>query len=159
MKDAALNYGSQRFSYSSRDERPVIIHVKTKSPDSKKAEIDLNRITVEATPTNPSKPNGETKVKITFYAKDDLSGVGTISYRLRSPQGKETFTYLQHSNTYTTYFKGQANEWKKYTDTYILPKGSEPGTWGLASMKLVDKAGNIVNYDFKEVMHFVVKKN
>ena len=37
-------------------------------------ELDLNNLSITATPTNPDSPNGETIVEFTFRVKDDISG-------------------------------------------------------------------------------------
>lgn len=98
--------------------------------------MDLNRITVSAEPTNKEAPDGETLVTITYYARDDKSGLGTVKYALRDPQGITHTEYHYHENFYTTYFNGDPTAWKKYIIKCILPKGSVPGIWGLAEMVL-----------------------
>jgi len=39
----------------------------------------------------------------------------------------------------------------------LLPVGSAPGTWGLSSISVKDKAGNQRQYDFVEIVHFDVE--
>jgi hypothetical protein len=99
-------------------------------------------------------PNGETNVEIKYWARDDKAGLGTVSYKLRDPQGIEHFYYHQHENSHTLFFQGDATEWKQYTATVTLPVGSAPGTWGVASIALHDKAGNRKFYDFTETLIF-----
>jgi len=136
------------------DEETPSIFISTTNPDTEAPELDLNRISVVATPTVPSAPNGETQVTINYMVRDNKSGLGPVSFRLRDPQGIEHFYYHYHENYYGTYFKGDATEWKQYTVTVILPKGSIPGVWGLASMNLVDKAMNAKSYSFVEIIRF-----
>lgn len=156
MKDEAENDGIQRFSHSPKDEDPKYIEIVSSNPDSTLPSLDLNKITVKAEPLNADKPDGETQVEITYYAKDDKAGLGTVSYRLLDPQGKSRFGYSYHENTYTLFFKGEPTEWKKYTINAILPKGSAPGTWGLQQLTLKDKAGNKNDVNFEEIIHFNV---
>ena len=66
----------------------------------------LNNITADAYPTNPESPNGETVVTIVYWARDDKSGVGVVTYRLLDPQGNSHFEYHYHDNFYTTFFVG-----------------------------------------------------
>ena len=62
-----------------------------KSPDTTPPVLDVNRITIEAEPTNPAAPNGETQVDITFRVKDNISGYSSTDMFLRDPQGVEHF--------------------------------------------------------------------
>lgn len=126
----------------------------TKTPDDKAPEIDVNRITVDATPTQPDAPNGETRVIITFYAKDNLSGLGNVSFILRDPLGGTFFQYHYHENFGTMFFNGDPTEWKKYTIQAILPVGSPPGIWGLLEINVGDKAGNFKTFNFSELISF-----
>ena len=41
--------------------------------------------------------------------------------------------------------------------TIILPVGSIPGTWGIAEMKVFDKAYNVLRANFTEIIRFVVQ--
>lgn len=54
------------------------------------------------------------------------------------------------------YFTGDATLYKQYHQHIILPVGSIPGTWGLAEMTLIDKAGNFSKYDFTEIVRFEI---
>jgi hypothetical protein len=135
----------------------------TANPDSAAPEMSIAScnnpqdgrcLSISAVPTNPNQPNGETRVTIQYWARDDKSGLGTVAYNLRDPQGKDHFYYATHENTHTLFFNGDATAWKQYTETVVLPVGSAPGTWGLANMVLHDKAGNRKAYDFTETLIF-----
>ena len=69
------------------DELPAIIEVQTTNPDTIPPVLDLNRITIQAEPTNPEAPNGETQVNITFKVKDNISGYRSTEMYLRDPNG------------------------------------------------------------------------
>lgn len=166
MQDRALNRNSENFSdnHSTRESSPKVNLVNDASTvDIQKPEMNVQRctgvaneecISVTATPANADQPNGETNVTIKYWARDDKAGLGTVSYKLRDPQGVEHFYYHQHENTHTLFFKGDATQWKQYSATVTLPVGSAPGTWGVASMTLHDKAGNRQFYDFTETLIF-----
>lgn len=139
----------------SPDDQPIKkIYIQTANPDTTPVEVDLNRITVYAEPTHPEAPDGETKVTIHFYARDDKSGFGTCSYKLRDPQGIDHFEYFYHENYYTTYFVGDPTVWTHYTIKCVLPQGSAPGIWGLSELSPQDKAGNDKTYNFVETLIF-----
>lgn len=139
----------------SPDHEPVKkIHIETPNPDTQAPEIDLNRITVYAEPTHPEAPDGETLVTINYYARDDKSGLGTVGYYLKDPQGIMHHEYHYHRNFYTQYFDGDPTVWERYTIKCVLPKGSAPGIWGLAQMEVSDKAWNGKTYNFVETLIF-----
>jgi len=118
--------------------------------------LDVNRITITATPTHPENPNGETVVHIEYWVKDNASGLGVVSYRLLDPLGNTHFEYHYHENFYTTFFEGDPITWTKYEINVILPEGSAPGKWGLLEIYVSDKAGNFITYNFLEILHFQV---
>ena len=118
--------------------------------------LDLNKTSVSATPTHPENPDGETKVVLEYFANDDISGLDMVSFRLVDPTGKTHFFYHYHDNFYTTFFKGDPTQNKKYVAEVVLPRGSAPGTWGVLEMTLTDKAGNKITYNFTEIVHFNV---
>ena len=165
MQDIALNYGDVYFTdpgFSVRDEDiidelPASINIQTKNPDTTPPVLDVNRITIEAEPTNPAAPNGETKVNITFRVKDNISGYRSTDMLLRDPQGVEHF-FRHHRNEYyySVYFPGDPTVYKTYQETIILPVGSVPGIWGLAEMTVWDKAQNKLIADFTEIVRFEV---
>lgn len=142
------------FCGGEHDEPIVSVHIDTANPDSEAPTIDLNRISVYAEPTHPEAPDGETKVTISYYARDDKSGYDLGSYILLDPQG------IRHDGThyipgyYKLFFNGDPTVWQKYTINCVLPQGSAPGIWGLASMGLRDKAMNERTYNFVETLIF-----
>lgn len=165
MIDQALNQRSVYFGnpgHSLRpeeivvDETSPVIELVTSNPDTQHPELDLNDIQIEATPTNPSAPNGETEVKITFKVKDDISGYRIANLNLRDPQGINHNFWAYNDGTYSIFPEGDPTQWKTYTRTVILPVGSAPGTWGLSEMTIYDRANNFKGYDFTEIVHFDV---
>ena len=140
------------------DELPASINVKTTNPDTTPPQLDLNQITIQAEPTNPAAPNGETRVDITFRVKDNISGYRSTDMLLRDPQGVEHF-FRHHRNKYyySVYFPGDPTVYKTYQETIILPVGSVPGIWGLAEMTVWDKAQNKLLADFTEIVRFEVE--
>ena len=135
------------------DEEPAKITIETDTPDFQPPTLDLNRITINATPKNPEFPDGETIVDISFYVKDNISGYNSCGLYLRDPNG-----VVYRSGYYGggLYFQGDPNVFRKYTKTVILPKGSIPGIWGLQEMLVIDKAGNRITHDFTEIVRFEV---
>ena len=167
MKDIGLNTRGVYFTdpgHGLRDEDEVIdelpasITIQTKNPDTTPPVLDLNQITIEAEPTNPAAPNGETRVDITFRVKDNISGYRSTDMLLRDPQGVEHF-FRHHRNEYyySVYFPGDPTVYKTYQETIILPVGSVPGIWGLAEMTVWDKAQNKLLADFTEIVRFEVE--
>ena len=148
-------------SYVWIDEEPVKITVETNTPDFQPATLDLNRITINATPTNPEFPDGETIVDISFYIKDNISGYDHSGLHLRDPNGTVYYSIHYGGADYPEkhnylYFQGDPNIFRKYTETVVLPKGSIPGIWGLQEMVVVDKASNRITHDFTEIVRFEV---
>lgn len=153
--DAAGNRLKVMFSEHEGDEPEAPIYITTPNPDSEAPEIDLNRILVYAEPTHPEAPDGETKVTIHFYARDDKSGFRTCRWVLRDPQGIEHYEWFyNHRNIYTTFFDGDPTLWERYTINCILPPGSAPGIWGLAELTPYDKVDNFKTYNFVETIIF-----
>ena len=165
MRDAGLNSRGVYFTDPGHalrdeqeviDEKPATIVIQTTNPDSTPPTLDLNRITVEAKPTNPEAPDGETAVNITFRVKDDISGYSTTSIYLRDPHGTAHFFRHYHSEFHKTYFSGDVTVYQTYPKTIILPVGSIPGTWGIAEITVWDKAQNPLRVDFTEIVRFKV---
>lgn len=154
MQDRALNYGNQYFSDDPEHEAISYITIDSKDPDTEKPVLDPDRISVVSAPVNPDAPDGSTNVQITFYAKDNKSGLGLVYYRLVDPLGGVHFNYFYHSNTYTLFYQGDPTIYQKYDIRMTLPKGSPPGEWGVSEVVLHDKAGNINTYNFLETIHF-----
>ena len=132
-------------------EKSVDVDVKTLNPDSQKPSLDVSSVHIEAAPVHPKDPDGETDVTIQFKAWDDSSGLGTVAYRIQSPDGKTLFDYFYHSNFHTPYFVGDPSESKPYKIQLRLPPGSAPGTWILRELILHDKAGNVLSTNFVEI--------
>ncbi len=135
---------------------PDSIEIQTANLDVIPPELDLNRITIQAEPTHPEAPNGETRVDITFRVKDNISGYDRALISLRDPQG---FGYPFHhlDEEYgEMYFSRDPTRYQVCHRTIILPVGSAPGTWGLGSMNVWDKAGNKLYADFTEIVRFEV---
>ena len=158
MVDFALNISTVYFTDSEDDEPPVTIKVQTTDPDSLPPVIDVNRITIDASPTHIEAPNGETQVDITFRAKDDISGYAHANMYLRDPQGN-TFSFGHSDKEWgRLYSSRDPTVYEAYHKTIILPVGSPPGVWGLAEMSVRDKAGNRQRYDFTEIVRFEVEE-
>jgi len=166
MVDVALNARGVYFTdpgHSLRDEQEIIdelpatIDIVTPNPDSTPPVLDLNRITIQAEPTNPEAPNGETQVDITFRVKDNISGYLSAEIMLRDPQGI-MHRSLHGVDGYKIYFRGDPTVYKTYHHRTILPVGSAPGTWGLAEMTVSDKAQNALRADFTEIVRFELEE-
>ena len=85
--DEAITLNSGGVSYTDLDEAPQTIEIQTATPDITPPELDLNRITIQAAPTRPEDPNGETRVDIAFRVRDNISGYESTDLFLRDPQG------------------------------------------------------------------------
>ena len=156
MQDIALNDSSVYFTHSG-DELPATIEVQTANPDTIPPELDVNRITIEAEPTNRAAPNGETRVDITFRVKDNISGYKDTAMLLRDPQGVEHYFVHQDRDAYQVYFSRDPTVYEMFKKTITLPVGSIPGIWGLAEMTVSDKAENTLRADFTEIVRFEVE--
>ena len=164
MRDVAQNWGTVYFTGSGGgrpedvviDEAPQTIEVQTTRPDLTPPELDVNRITIQAEPTRPDDPNGETRVDISFRIRDNISGYAKTALRLRDPQGVENYHSHLHRDAYRIYFRGDPTAWESQHKAITLPAGSIPGLWGLAEMTVEDKAQNALRADFTEVIRFEV---
>ena len=131
------------------------IHITTPNPDYEHPEIDLNRMYVYAEPTHPEAPDGETKVNISYYVRDNISGFSVSNITLRDPQGIQHFYWANNGPVDSEgYFAGDPTAWKRYEQTIILPQGSAPGIWGIAAMGVRDHAYNDYDYNFVETLIF-----
>ncbi|MCY3681559.1 MAG: hypothetical protein OXH16_09180 [Gemmatimonadetes bacterium] len=166
MEDIALNQRGVYFTDPGQrlnlegvaiDEAPATIDVQTTNPDDTPPVLDLNQITIQAEPTNPEAPNGETKVDITFRVKDDISGYRLTNMYLRDPNGVMHHFRHYDSDFYKVYFTRDPAVYETHHKTFILPVGSIPGTWGLAEMTVWDKARNILRENFTEIIRFEVQ--
>jgi hypothetical protein len=156
VKNAAGLRSWQYFSDSPKDELPSSITIVTPNPDYLAPELDVNRITIEATPSNPQTPNGETLVRIVFYARDDKAGIRNLYYTLLDPQGLSHNFYFAAESWKSRFFQGDPTLWTRYEITETLPVGSAPGKWGLANIEIHDQANNLKNYNFLEILHFEI---
>jgi hypothetical protein len=155
FRTSPFNFGNSDGLVDQLDEPAPSIEIKTPNPDLVGPELDVNRITVKAQPTNTVTPDGETLVTIDYYVRDNASGYGGGSHlKLRDPQGGEHFFWIGHRNASTRFFDGDPKAWEKYTFETLLPRGSVPGTWGLLQMTLSDKANNLKSYSFLETVRF-----
>ncbi|MCX6194668.1 MAG: T9SS type A sorting domain-containing protein [Cytophagales bacterium] len=149
------------------------VYVKTKYPDFIPPILDLNQITVKATPSNPAAPDGETLFEMEFFARDSSAftgneaGIKSGNYILRDPQGK-VFNFSMQ-NDFVKYLGvdfyyplkdplGSPSAWRKYKVSTTLPKGSAPGLWGVESITLNDRARNKKYYNFTEIVRFDLEK-
>jgi len=154
IRDAAGNKTNVYFTGEGDDEPPRSITIRSVDPDTLPPLLDVGRIRIASEPTNPVRPDGETRVTIEYYARDDKSGLGQVSLQLRDPQGVEHHHYHYHENFHGDEFKGDPSAWRRYEVEIVLPVGSPPGTWGLSSMGLEDKAGNGEGFDLTETLQF-----
>ena len=149
------------------------VYVKTKYPDFIPPTLDVNQISIKATPSNPTAPDGETLFEMEFFVKDSSSFSGNEAglqngyYTLRDPQGK-VFNYSMQDDFYKFFGRdffyplkdpiGPPGNWRKYKVSTLLPKGSAPGLWGVEGITLFDRAGNKKYYNFTEVVRFDLEK-
>ncbi|NHA14010.1 hypothetical protein [Thioalkalivibrio sp. XN279] len=136
-------------------------------------------IRISGTPVNPESPDGETIVRISYWAYEETplenaSGVSIVTLALRNPQGQEYFWYHGDGSTgvagrspsiHRPYFEcpsliveelGECDATTKikYEFEVRLPVGSAPGIWGLVEMTVSDFAGNFLRVQFTEVIRF-----
>ena len=163
-----INAGDLRTSKHVRDS----IFIDTKYPDFIPPVLDVNAITIKATPANPKSPDGETLFEMEFFAKDSSAyagneaGVKHGDYILRDPQGKQHGFSMQNDfdNIKVNFYylvadpDGKPGFWRKYKVSTLLPKGSSPGLWGVESIGLIDRANNTKRYSFVELVRFDLDK-
>lgn len=171
MNDTASFYiapGSLKISKHIRDS----ILIETNYPDYIPPVLDVNAITIKATPTHPNAPDGETLFEMEFFAKDSSAypgneaGVKHGSYILRDPQGKQfNFSMQGDFNKIKGNFyyllndpDGKPGYWRKYKVSTLLPKGSSPGLWGVESIDLIDRSFNTKHFNFVELVRFDLDK-
>lgn len=142
------------FAGDELDELAKEVVLETSNPDITAPELDLNNISINATPTNPDNPNGETIVKFTFRVKDDISGYKLGYYTFRDPQGLTSGYYHYPERRSEIFPTAEDLDWYEYTSTVILPAGSAPGTWGVVELTLRDRALNFKTYNFTEIISF-----
>ena len=136
------------------DELAKEVYLETTNPDTIPPELDLNSLSIIATPTNPDNPNGETIVEFTFRVKDDISGYKLGYYTFRDPQGLTSAYYHYPERRDEIFPSAEDLDWYEYTSTVTLPAGSAPGTWGVVELTLRDRALNFKTYNFTEIISF-----
>ncbi|WP_425320148.1 InlB B-repeat-containing protein, partial [Paraferrimonas haliotis] len=193
MRDKALNVDSQYFTANhATHEEPKSMTLGGSTPDTVAPHLnqevcatnDISEacLRVTAEPLNPESPNGETKVKIYYWAYEEqpldfASGLAISGLRLRNPQGQLFhFWHSKNDNVDPTtapdhvggYFCCHAKAQSElehcdattpiqYVFETILPVGSAPGTWGLVEMSVEDLAGNTARHQFTEALRFDVE--
>ncbi len=142
------------------------VYFKTKYPDYKPPVLDLNDIKIQATPTNPVSPNGETLFEMSIWVKDESDYPGKASgfsdgyYTLRDPQGLEhRYDIFDVNYFYSLIPDSSIHGYKLYRAKTLLPVGSPPGLWGVSSITLFDKARNKKYYNFVEIVRFDVEQS
>ncbi|MEZ9368136.1 hypothetical protein AB4140_04835 [Shewanella sp. 10N.286.51.B2] len=192
MKDSAFNHGRADFSFDHPTyESPVSLWLGGSTPDVEAPIVDAQAcatddleercLRIVGEPLNPENPNGETRVRIYYWAYEDqplshASGLAISGIRLRNPQGQE-FHYWHgdsssglagytpnknaryftcHEHAQETMEECDATTPIQYIFETILPVGSAPGTWGLTELNVEDFAGNKNNYGFTENLRFEV---
>ena len=165
MRDLAGNHAGFEFRHPRHDpeseffvdEAGPQIEMATDNPDYETPELDLNNISIEAQPTRPDNPNGETLVTLKYRVRDNIAGVTNADIRLRDPQGVEHFFYLYPESGAGRFPSRDPSSWSDETWTVLLPVGSAPGIWGVSEIGVWDRADNFKRYDFTEIIHFDVE--
>ena len=139
------------------DEAAPQIELVADSPDSEPPELDLDNIRVQAEPTQPDDPNGETRVTLEYRLRDNISGVRNAHVVLRDPQGIERFFHLNPEGGKGWFPSGDPSQWTDHSWTLLLPAGSAPGVWGIAEVAVWDRVDNVKHYNFTEIIHFDVE--
>ena len=139
------------------DEAAPQIELVTDSPDSEPPELDLDNIRVQAEPTQPGDPNGETRVTLEYRLRDNISGVRNAHVVMRDPQGIEHFFHLNPEGGEGWFPSGDPSQWTDHSWILLLPAGSAPGVWGIAEMAVWDRVDNVKHYNFTEIIHFDVE--
>lgn len=171
--NSALIYFTGDPNYSNADGVHIFaedrdsVYMETAYPDLLAPEVDLNSFSIEATPSNPDAPNGETLVEFTLAIQDTsefdafASGVKDLTYTLRNPIGEEfhfnAWEEFGGANFYYAVYPPEgANDWSTVHLTTLLPAGSAPGTWGVSAIAIRDRALNVKRYSFVEYVQFVL---
>ena len=157
MIDVAGNWGEAIFTGDDATEPPTTVELVTTNPDLEPPEIDINRIRVDAEPTNSAAPNGETRVTVRVRFRDNISGLNLAGMYLRDPQGGTHHYYIYPEDGSSLYPQGDPTEWQAIERVVVLPEGSLPGTWGIAEIWVRDRARNRQQYNFVEIVHFEVE--
>ena len=112
MHDIAGNTRHVRFTGDDATEPPPTVDLITTNPDTDAPEVDINRIRVNAEPTNPGAPNGETRVTVSLRYRDNISGVKIGGMYLRDPQGGTHHHHIYVEGDHLLYPEGDPNTWQ-----------------------------------------------
>lgn len=153
-RGSSAEYRFSLYSESNQLAMPLLEYENSNS-DVTPPELDLNQISVQASPLYPDKPNGATRVVMKVRAKDDLSGLNSIYFCMRSPLDRSNCGSF-NLKLKTTVLPDGTTEFKEYESTLSLPPGSAPGTWGVDYISLEDRVGNSVLHSLSEIVKFVV---
>lgn len=145
-------------SESDADNYMPIVTVTNDDEDVTKPMVDLNNIRVEASPSDPRNPNGETGILITMRSKDDLSGIASMSFCVRDPLDRVICNGV-YIPSERSILSGGTTEWVDIKAPMHLFAGSVGGTWGLDFISIRDKAGNSEMYRLSEIVKIPVKNN
>ena len=154
--DFANNYYFEHVNYGGLQGENNQIEITTLNPDNEGPTMDENNISVEAVPSIPEAPNGETFVTLKLRVKDNISGFKIGYVRILDPQGLKHGYWLYPPVYSGYYFDGDPTVEAEYTFKLTLPEGSAPGTWSIYEISLNDFALNTTVYDFTEIIHFDV---
>ena len=152
----ANNYYFEHVDYGGLQGENNQIEITTLNPDNEGPTMDENNIFVEAVPSIPEAPNGETFVTLKLRVKDNISGFKIGYVRILDPQGLSHGYWLYPPVYSGYYFDGDPTVEVEYTFKLTLPEGSAPGTWSIYEISLNDFALNTTVYDFTEIIHFDV---
>jgi hypothetical protein len=94
-------------------------------------------------------------VTVGYQARDDLSGLGQVSYRLLHPQGISHFQYHYRQLLHHV-LPGRSDRLEGLRDSLRAPRGLPAGYVGLQELVATDKAGNRLDLNFVQTVHFEV---
>ena len=171
MRDRAGNQSGIYFgdpNHGLRQEESIIdevgpqIEMVTENPDYEPPELDLNNISIEAQPTQPDDPNGETLVTLKYRVRDNISGVTDRIYILARPTGHRTlllhapegwiYPWIDTVSIFGTHHCGLTRP-----GPCCCLRGPRQESGGVAEIAVWDRAGNFKSYDFTEIIHFDVE--
>jgi hypothetical protein len=154
--DASININQYSVNPSPGMLKMPVVNFENPNGDTNPPEIDLNRLSVSASPTHPENPNGETAVRISIFARDDSAGMAVLDFCLRNPQDRQMCSGFVTQSSFTVMPTGTA-DFNEYAHTLTLPAGSLSGDWGLDFVQAFDKAGNTVQHSLSEIVKFTVE--
>ena len=125
------------------DELAKEVVLETSNPDITAPELDLNNISINATPTNSDNPNGETIVKFTFRVKDNISGYKLGYYTFRDPQGLTSGYYHYPERRSEIFPTAEDLDWYEYTSTVVHKGEWEIFEWDKRTKTFPPSGGDI----------------